>query len=114
VANPRRSGYSVGVSNAVVPMKFRLIIVLVMLGLAGCVVEAPPNYTTVPVARVEPVPPPPGPQWIWQPGGWHWNNVQYVWIPGHYVERRPEYTRWEPGHWVPREGTWVWIPGRWV
>jgi hypothetical protein len=35
-----------------------------------------------PVPVVEPVPPPPAPGYVWQPGYWSWNGVQYVWVPG--------------------------------
>jgi WXXGXW repeat (2 copies) len=38
-----------------------------------------------PVPVVEAVPPPPAPGYVWQPGYWSWNGVQYVWVPGAYV-----------------------------
>jgi hypothetical protein len=79
--------------------------------LAGCVVAPPPARPAVPVARVEPIPPPPGERVVWQPGEWHWNGAEYVWRPGRYVERRAEYHRFEPGHW---DGRGDWIPGHWV
>ncbi len=115
--NRRRLGYSVAAPKTVTAMKSRLVPIIVLLGLAGCVVApAPPPYATLPAPRAEIVPPPPGPapKWVWQPGGWHWNGAQYVWLPGHYVERLPTYTRWEPGHWIERGGNWEWVPGRWV
>jgi hypothetical protein len=54
-----------------------------------------------PTPVVEPVPAPPGPGYVWQPGYWSWNGVQYVWVPGAYVAPRPPtFTRYgspEPG-----------------
>jgi WXXGXW repeat (2 copies) len=38
-----------------------------------------------PAPVVEVVPPPPAPGYVWQPGYWSWNGVQYVWVPGAYV-----------------------------
>ena len=60
-------------------------------------------------------PPPPGARFIWEPGHWHWNGVQYVWVGGHYVERRPHYGHYAPGHWIwsPRLGRYEWIPAHW-
>jgi hypothetical protein len=37
-----------------------------------------------PAPVVEAVPPPPAPGYVWQPGYWSWNGVQYVWVPGAY------------------------------
>jgi hypothetical protein len=94
----------------------RLLPLLATLALMGCVVEqtAPPNpYPVLPPPRVETVPRPPGPNVVWEPGQWHWNGRDYVWLPGHYVERAPG-RHWEPGHWVLEGRNWVWLPGRWV
>jgi WXXGXW repeat (2 copies) len=38
-----------------------------------------------PAPVVEVAPPPPAPGYVWQPGYWSWNGVQYVWVPGVYV-----------------------------
>jgi len=68
----------------------------------------PPRYERVPQP-----PPPPGPN-AWEPGHWHWNGVQYVWVEGHYVPRRPDrYAQFVPGHWVLRDGAWIWAPAHW-
>lgn len=74
----------------------------------------PPGYAQVPPPRQEMVPPPPqGGRMIWEPGHWHWDGVRYVWIGGHYIERRGGH--WVAGRWVwgPREGRWVWRPAHW-
>ena len=75
---------------------------------AGVVVGfAPP----APVVEVVPAPPPPG--YVWQPGYWSWNGVQYVWVPGTFVV--PPFARavWVPGSWVRHGGGWVWVGGHW-
>jgi hypothetical protein len=81
------------------------------LVLSGCVVASPHGPPPVPAARYEPVPPPPGPRLVWQPGGWHWNGAGYVWIRGHYVQHLAAYHQWVPGHWAPGGG---WVPAHWV
>ncbi len=61
------------------------------------------------------VPPPPGGRMIWQPGHWHWDGYRYIWVGGHYVERRPHYGHYVEGRWVwaPRAGRWIWRPAHW-
>jgi hypothetical protein len=96
-------------------MRRNIVAVLFVFALAGCVVEsAAPAYTVVPAPRTEVVPPAPGPAYVWQPGGWHWNGATYVWIAGHYVVRQPAWSRWVPGRWENRNGAWIWVPGHWV
>ncbi|HJS86026.1 MAG TPA: hypothetical protein VJ779_11265 [Acetobacteraceae bacterium] len=77
---------------------------------------AQPPYPPVPPPRTEPIPPPPSARYIWEPGHWQWNGVQYVWVGGHYVPRRPHYGRYVPGHWqwAPRQGRYVWRPAHWA
>jgi WXXGXW repeat (2 copies) len=59
----------------------------------GVVGVAPP----APVVEVVPAPPAPG--YVWQPGYWSWNGVQYVWVPGAYFVAPTETRRGsqEPG-----------------
>jgi hypothetical protein len=68
---------------------------------------APP----APVVEVAPAPPAPG--YVWQPGYWNWNGVQYVWVPGVYVVPPYAHAVWVPGSWVRHGGGWVWGPGHW-
>jgi YXWGXW repeat-containing protein len=60
-----------------------------------------------------PIPPPPDPRWVWQPGYWGSNGVQYVWVPGRYVRPPHRHAVWIAGHWVARPRGWVWVPGHW-
>lgn len=89
-------------------------VLLISVGTAGAQ-PPPPNYAPIPPPRAEVVPAPPPGRMVWEPGHWHWNGVQYVWIPGRYVERRPHWNRYVEGHWQwsPREGRYVWIPAHW-
>jgi hypothetical protein len=117
----------------------RLLPMLILLAplaatVTGCVVREAPRPYAAPVApaatveiiaprpppavRYEVVPPPP-PQRAevvtWDPGHWHWDGREWVWMPGHFVERPHREARWEPGHWAERpNGTWVWVNGHWL
>ncbi len=73
----------------------------------------PPGYPAIPPPQAEVIPPPPGSRYVWEPGHWHWDSRQYVWVAGHYIVRPPEYAHYEPGHWAPRDGAWVWVPAHW-
>jgi hypothetical protein len=66
----------------------------------------PPPQTEVP-------PPAPAPTYVWEPGHWSWNGVQYVWQPGKYVERPTVSATFVAGHWEQRSNGWVWVEGRW-
>jgi hypothetical protein len=85
-------------------------------GLAGAALAQPPMpYGPIPPPRYEPPPPPPGDRYIWEPGHWHWNGVQYVWFRGRYVIREMRYHNWVDGRWVwsPQANHWVWRPAHW-
>lgn len=49
----------------------------------------------------------------WNPGHWRWDGRDWIWVPGHYVERPHRAAVWVPGHWDARPGGWVWIAGHW-
>jgi hypothetical protein len=88
-----------------------------VVGIGSAVAQPPPppNYAPIPPPRAEVVPPPPGGRMVWEPGHWHWDGVRYIWIGGHYVERRPHYGHYAEGRWIwaPREGRWIWRPAHW-
>jgi WXXGXW repeat (2 copies) len=91
-------------------------------GSTGSVALAPSSAgTTSPAApyappplRVETPPPAPWPLAMWQPGHWSWNGAQYIWAPGHYVERPSPTATWLPGYWQQGPSGWTWIDGRWT
>jgi hypothetical protein len=90
------------------------------LGTTGCVVREQSTEIIAPrpppVARVEIVPAPPRPLEVveWQPGHWHWDGREYVWVTGRYIERPRREAVYVPGHWDERpNGRWVWIAPHW-
>ncbi len=101
-------------------MTRRGLFATLILGTAGLALtktaNAQPPYPPIPGLRHEPPPPPPpGPshRFLWEPGHWQWNGVQYVWVPGRYIERRARHRHFVPGRWVMRHGAWVWEPPYW-
>jgi hypothetical protein len=97
-------------------MKRAVTIGILALSLAGPALAQPPMpYGPIPPPRYEPLPPPPGDRYVWEPGHWHWNGVQYVWIGGRYVIRLMRYHHWVDGRWIwsPQAGSWVWRPAHW-
>jgi hypothetical protein len=101
---------------------------LIMLALAGCVVEPPPQrpgpppqalvrvQAPPPAEVVEVQPPPPGPAeiWVWQRGHWRWNGAQYIWARGHWAERPAYAHEWVAPHWEPHpQGGYIFIEGAW-
>ncbi len=72
----------------------------------------PPGYRPIPPLRDEPIPNPRGGR-LWEPGHWHWNGRDYVWIRGHEIRQRATYHRFIPGQWVRRGNRDVWLGGHW-
>jgi hypothetical protein len=72
------------------------------------VAPAPPPST-----QAEIPPPAPSPSYVWEPGHWSWNGVQYLWQPRRYVERPAVSATYTPGHWEQQANGWVWVEGRW-
>ncbi|NLO34135.1 MAG: BcpO-related WXXGXW repeat protein [Candidatus Hydrogenedentes bacterium] len=56
--------------------------------------------------------PMPGPDRIWSPGCWVWQDSRYFWRPGYWVVQRPDWV-WVPPHysWTPRGS--IYVPGYW-
>jgi hypothetical protein len=70
--------------------------------------QPPPEYLVE-----EDQPPPPSAHFVWVPGFWYWDGVQYFWMPGRWVESRPGYVFVRP-HWVRSGFYWVFAPGGWA
>lgn len=84
------------------------------------VLEYPPAASTVVVAPTAPPPPQaeippsaPAPSYVWEPGHWSWNGLQYIWQPGKYVERPTVSATFVAGHWEQHQSGWVWVQGHW-
>jgi hypothetical protein len=67
-----------------------------------------------PPRRAELPPPAPSPQALWKFGHWRWNDRQYVWVPGHYVQRPSPTANWIPDYWEQGPNGWMWVDGRWA
>jgi hypothetical protein len=59
-------------------------------------------------------PPPPAEGYIWTPGYWAWNNVDYYWTPGTWVEPPHPGLLWTPGYWGFANGVYAFNPGYWA
>ena len=90
-----------------------------LLATSGCVVTTnpPPARSVVvtgpppaPLAENPPAPPDPGAVWV--NGYWHWNGVQYAWIPGRW-QAPPPGSRWYGPRYSQQGGTYFYQPGGW-
>jgi hypothetical protein len=55
---------------------------------------------------------PPQANALWVAGYWHWNGIQYTWIPGHW-ESPPPGTTWRAPKYSLHNGAYVYEPGGW-
>lgn len=69
--------------------------------------EAPPP---LPVYDEPPIP---APDYIWTPGYWAWNNIEYYWVPGTWIEPPQPGLLWTPGYWGFSNGVYVFHRGYW-
>lgn len=58
-------------------------------------------------------PPVPGPGYVWTPGYWAWNNVDYYWVPGTWTEPPQSGLLWTPPYWGFADGAYVFHRGYW-
>jgi hypothetical protein len=67
-----------------------------------------------PVLPVYDQPPIPAPGYIWTPGYWAWDDGDYYWVPGTWVEAPAVGLLWTPGYWGCNDaGIYVWNAGYW-
>jgi hypothetical protein len=66
-----------------------------------------------PPPLVEAVAVAPGPGFVWVPGFYRWDGVQYVWVPGRYERPPRPRARWVPPHWERGRRGWYVVAGRW-
>ena len=59
-------------------------------------------------------PPLPGDGYMWTPGYWAWNGVDYYWIPGTWVLAPYTGALWTPGYWGAFDGGFAWHGGYWA
>lgn len=60
----------------------------------------------------EGMPPRPSPTASWIAGYWHHNGVDYVWIPGHWIEP-PQGMSYAPPRYFDQRGMHLYQPGGW-
>jgi hypothetical protein len=103
-----------------VQVKKPLLGLLAALALSSQAVlfQAPANAQEVVIAppplRVEVVPAPPGPEYVWVHGHWWWNGRAWLWARGHYRLRPHPEAVWVEGIWAPLpSGHYRWMPGHW-
>ncbi len=58
-------------------------------------------------------PPVPSSGSIWTPGYWAWNNYEYYWVPGTWVEPPEPGLLWTPGYWGFADGVYAFHRGYW-
>jgi hypothetical protein len=65
---------------------FVLVLLLTSTALlAGCVAglgDQPPGMPSAPLPEIKSLPPAPG--MVWVAGSWHWNDHDWVWLPGRW------------------------------
>ncbi len=71
------------------------------------VVDRPPR------ARIEVAGATPGPEWVWIPGRYRWQQNGYLWEGGHWDRVPRGKKHWERGHWRHDRHGWYWVDGRW-
>ena len=69
---------------------------------------APPE---LPVEYDQPALPDDG--YIWTPGYWAWDGMDYYWVPGTWVLPPASDMLWTPGYWGWRDGFYGWNQGYW-
>jgi len=55
----------------------------------------------------------PGPNFIWAPGYWAYDEDDYYWVPGTWVRAPQVGLLWTPGYWGWEDGFYVWHAGYW-
>jgi hypothetical protein len=97
----------------------RAIYILLVIGVAACVVnepESPPRGVIVSGPPPAPVredrPAPPTPQSVWVAGYWHWTGMQYSWIPGHW-DAAPTGAVWTAPVYTSQDGKYFYENGHW-
>lgn len=55
----------------------------------------------------------PGPNFIWAPGYWAYDEDGYYWVPGTWVRAPQVGLLWTPGYWGWQDGFYIWHAGYW-
>jgi hypothetical protein len=66
-----------------------------------------------PILPVYELPPIPGPNYLWTPGYWAYEDDDYYWVPGTWVVAPRVGLLWTPGYWGWGDGYYRWHAGYW-
>jgi hypothetical protein len=67
--------------------RLALLAVATLSGCVAAIADAPPSAPPAPMPEVRSLPPAPG--MVWVAGGWHWDDHDWVWIPGRWETAPP-------------------------
>src|ERR1700753_4284926 len=56
----------------------------------------------------------PAPGYLWTPGYWAWDGMDYYWVPGTWVEPPVNGMLWTPGYWAFKDGFCSCTDGYWA
>ena len=76
----------------------------------GVVIQAEEPPPPLPIYDQPPIP---EPGYLWTPGYWSYNNEDYYWVPGTWVEPPRPGVLWTPGYWGFAGGVYVFNRGYW-
>jgi hypothetical protein len=66
-----------------------------------------------PAPRVIERPAAPSQGLVWRAGHYIYENGNYVWVDGQWVQPPYEQATWVDGHWIDKNGRQIWIEGHW-
>jgi hypothetical protein len=98
--------------------KILALIPVLMLGAASALAQAALDVdvsvnVAPPPIPVYDQPPLPEPGYLWTPGYWAWDGMDYYWVPGTWVLPPVNGMLWTPGYWGWRDGFYAWNAGYW-
>ncbi|HEX3837469.1 MAG TPA: YXWGXW repeat-containing protein [Steroidobacteraceae bacterium] len=100
--------------------KFLALIPVLLIGIASALSQAAVDINVSvnlapPPIPVYDQPPLPAPGYLWTPGYWAWDGMDYYWVPGTWVEPPVSGLLWTPGYWDwDSNGSYVWNAGYWA
>jgi hypothetical protein len=98
--------------------KVLALIPLLVLGAASALSQAAVDIdvsvnVAPPAIPVYDQPPLPEAGYMWTPGYWAWDGMDYYWVPGTWVQPPVSGMLWTPGYWGWRDGLYAWNAGYW-
>jgi hypothetical protein len=95
------------------------LIPLLILGAAAALAQAAVDINVAvnlapPPIPVYDQPPLPADGYLWTPGYWAWDGMDYYWVPGTWVQPPVSGLLWTPGYWGWNDsGSYAWNAGYW-